>query len=258
MNDPHSISRAIASVGRQKKLALVQFAGNVALGFAAYGWLLIPEAAVWQVAASGIAGVVLVGAFFWLNSGTIVVFSMTQEPTAIWPAFRTTLRHVPALFAWLLVLLVVRELLYLADERGWAVIIASWLTLNFKRPIAPPDVSAWLLRLQTSLDWIWIFLWLPVASEVARSGFAGFRSTQAWRQTVTSLRYWLTVILLLAAGVWLPALLVNWVPKMDGFWKEVASMVLRFTPACALTLAAWLTVLALLAQHARERQVDER
>lgn len=256
MSDPHSVSGAIASVGRQKKLALVQFVSNFALGFAAYGWLLIPEAAVWQVAASGIAAVVLVGAFLWLHSGTLVAFSASGQANAIWPAFRGTARHIPALFVWLLILLVGREVLYLADERGSAVIIASWLTLNLKRPIAPPDVSAWLLRLQASLDWIWSFLWLPVAREVARSGFVGFRSTQAWRHTVTSLRYWLAVILLLAAGAWLPGLLVDWVPKVDGFWKELASMVLRFTPAFALALIAWLAVLALLAQQGSERQVE--
>jgi hypothetical protein len=252
MSYPHSISRALAAVQRRKGLALFQLAANAVLGVAAYGWLLIPEAAAWQVAASAVLAVALLCAFLVLHGGTLRVFAEANDAGgATWPAFAGAARRLPALFVWLTILIAGRELLYLGDEEGWGVIIASWLTLTFRRPFAPPDVLAWLLRLQAALDWMWLALWLPGAREVVLHGLAAFRSRRrAWCATITSLAYWIVVVVLLAAGAWLPALLVNWVPEVRGLWMEFSSLLLRFVPALALALVSWLTLLALVAQPA--------
>lgn len=249
MSYPHSITRALATVGRHKALLLIQLAGNAALGAAAYGWLLIPEAAVWQVVASAILAVTLLCAFLLLHGGTVRYFGEAVAESAIWSAFAGTVRRLPALLIWSVILVAGRELLYLADEEGWAVVIASWLTLNLKRPIAPPDVAAWLLRLQTALDWFWLAVWLVFGREIVHRGFSAFRAGwQAWWGTASSRGYWLAVILLWLAGVWLPGLLVSWVPQVGSLWMEFASLAMRFLPATALALLCWLTLLALVAQ----------
>ncbi len=252
MSYPYSISRALASVGQQKKLVLIHLVANAAIGVAVYAWLLIPEATVWQIGASAVVAAGLVGAFLWLHGGTVNVFAESAGAGSTgWQAFAGSARRVPALFAWLVVLIAARGLLHVGDEQGWAIAIASWLTLTLKRPISPHDVAAWLLRGQTLLDWSAIALWLPLGREVARAGFAAFRvGWQSWRETVTSIRYWLAVIVLWIVGVYLPSVLVNWVPEAGSLWLEVTSLVLRFLPAIVLALTAWLTLLALLAQPA--------
>jgi hypothetical protein len=252
MSYPHSISRALASVGRRKKLALVHLLANAVIGALAYGWLLIPEAAIWQIGASAVAAAGLVGAFLWLHGGTLNVFGESADAdSAAWPAFAGTARRVPALFVWLMTLLAARWVLHLVDVQGWAFVIASWLTLNLKRPISPPDVAAWLMRGQTLLWWFVVALWLPLGREVARAGFSAFRGGwQSWRGTVTSAGYWRAVIVLWIAGVWLPSVLVDWVPLAESFLVQVISLVLRFLPAIVLALTAWLTLLALVAQAA--------
>lgn len=250
MSYPHSISRALASVGRRKKLALIHLLANAAIGVLVYGWLLIPEAAVWQIGISTVAAAGLVGAFLWLHGGTLNALGESAEiGSAAWPAFVRTVGRVPALFVWLLILLAARWVLYAVDVQGWAFVIASWLTLNLKRPISPSGVAAWLMRGQTLLFWFVVALWLPLAREVARAGFAAFRGgRQSWRETVTSFGYWRAVIALWITGVYLPSVLVSWVPLVESFWAQLVSFVLRFLPAIALALTAWLTLLALLAQ----------
>lgn len=256
MSYPHSISHALVTVREHKRLVLVQLVANVAIGGATYGWLLIPETAVWQIAASAAVALALVGAFLLLHGGSINVFAEAGEvAAAIWSAFAGTVRRLPALFVWLMILVAWRGVLYAGDERGWAIAIASWLTLHLKQPITPSGVAMWLLRLQTMLDWFAFALWLPLGREVARSGFAAFRAGwPSWRETITSRGYWLAVVLLWIGGVWLPTFLVNWVPEAGSLRMEFASMVLRFVPTIVLAFAAWLTLLALLAQPAAARK----
>ncbi len=93
-----------------------------------------------------------------------------------------------------------------------------------------------------------------MAREILRSGLRALGSRRsAWRQTVTSFGYWVGVILLWIAGLYLPDLLVNWVPEVDGLWKETASLTLRFALAIVLALTSWLALLALVAQPTASR-----
>ena len=57
--------------------------------------------------------------------------------------------------------------------------------------------------------------------------------------------YWIAAAGLAAAGVLLPWLLVRWVPKLQGFGAQTASMAVRFGLAYAIALAAWLSIASL-------------
>ena len=64
-------------------------------------------------------------------------------------------------------------------------------------------------------------------------------------QARPTLRYWIGSALLLLAGIWLPGLIVGWVPKFTSFGAQTASMIVRFALAYAIALAAWLAITAL-------------
>lgn len=256
MSYPHSIARAVATVGKNKRLWLLHVAANLALAAAAYGWLHIPEAAVWQIGASAVVAVALLAAFLWLHGGTLQAFGAHADAgNAAWPAFASTARRLPALLLWTLVLMAALWVLdvVIAEDR-WGFAIGSWLTLNLRQPVSPVDAATWLLRAQTVLVWFAFGLWLAMAREILRSGLRAVGTQRsAWWQSATSFGYWVGVILLWVAGGYLPELLVNWVPEVDGLWKETASLTLRFGLAIVLALTSWLALLALVAQPAASR-----
>src|SRR6266536_3587827 len=63
--------------------------------------------------------------------------------------------------------------------------------------------------------------------------------------SLRSWRYWATAAVLVVAGVALPWLLVRWVPRLQSFGAQTASMIVRFGLAYGIALAAWLGIASL-------------
>ena len=88
-----STSTKLAGVAR---LWLLNFLGNAAALTVIYGWLLIPDAHGWQVAASALIALAGVFLMAWLRAGTFAYFRVSEfrERADLWPAFRRGLRHL--------------------------------------------------------------------------------------------------------------------------------------------------------------------
>ncbi len=246
-------SRALATVWQNKLLWLANLLGALALVAAFWGWLLIPEASLWQLAAAALAALLMMAAALWLLAGDFAYFAEAHggRRSQAWPAFRRAIRRVPALLLWAVLLAIVLLLLGLAQAavRTWAEVAASWLTLNMQQPISPDRVEWWLLAALAGLWWLALALLLPLAREMACDGFAALHGDgrRNWWRTVRRLGYWLAALLLYALGWWLPVMLVGWVIEVRGLALEFTSAVIRFSLAAALALTAWLWFLSLIA-----------
>jgi hypothetical protein len=89
---------------------------------------------------------------------------------------------------------------------------------------------------------------LPVASGIAARGWRGF-GEWSWRG---GWRYWMEVPLLLVAGLWLPFVLLGWVPAVSGFTMEMVSFSLRMLVAYLLFVGALWTLERVTAARKRE------
>jgi hypothetical protein len=131
--------------------------------------------------------------------------------------------------------------------------IASWLTLKFRHPVPPTtilriiQIKLWIIR------WIVLPVFLvPVLSAIASRGRRGFRTIR-WRYA--DWRYWIEAPLLLLCCARVPLLLLNWVPRLEGFALQSTSFLLRALLAYLLFGAAWL-VLAFVTSEGSPRKTQ--
>ncbi len=242
------LERAALKVAwRHRRLWVFHAFANAFLLWLAYWALGFPDEKLWQVAAFFlVAGVALVGAPV-LHGGTLVFLRWLHEgrPARIEAALGNATRRLPALALWAAILF---GIIWLADwsERvrpdraDW---LASYLTLHLRRPVKPEGVEKVLDWIAWFIEWVVVPLMiLPLAAAVAEYGFGGY-GRRGWRgvwKVIGRWRCWLGILVLYAAGVALPAKLAAWVPKLPGFWMEVASAVLRLGLAYAILIAVWL------------------
>jgi hypothetical protein len=172
----------------------------------------------------------------------------------VFAAFRATLRRLPALVVWALLFWLVLWVLGWAG--GWGRYAADWLgsllTLTLRTPVSPQGVAGVLNAILWVLAWVWAPLrLLPLAVEVSVNGFGGFGSASraAARRLFRRGRYWLDYLALLALGLWLPTVLIDWIPQVESLWAQAASLLLRFLAAYLLLVTAWLLLASLLARH---------
>ena len=86
----------------------------------ALSWFWLPDSHVWGVALAAVEGVVLIVAGLWLMAATLLFYRWAHAGkdvrlAAIW---RESLRRVPALLAWALV-----------------VVLAQWVSMRWKAPL---------------------------------------------------------------------------------------------------------------------------
>ena len=252
------MSDAMRAVWGAKRLWLLHVAANATWLALAYAWLWIPDERVWQLAVSFLGGVVLVGAALWLHGSTWVFFEQVHAgwPMPVATPFRGALRRVPPLLVCaLLILLLFSALGFVTDfvqlAADW---LASALTLTFRKPVSPEYTLKFLSSLAWVLEWIVIpLLLLPWGAEVAAKGFAGFggRSLAAAWKVFRRGSYWLSYLALFALGVYVPVQLVNWVPEVESFGGQAASLAARFLAAYLLFITAWLLLASLLGRLRR-------
>jgi len=249
------VSRAVWGA---KRLWALHVFGNAAWLAMAYAWLWIPDERIWQLAISILGGILLAATFFWLHGSTWVFFEQVHAgwPMPVATPFRGPLRRVPPLMLWgLLVLLVFCAMGFVADyvprAADW---LSSALTLMFRVPISPEYTLKFFSSLAWVLEWILLpLLLLPWGAEVAAKGFAGLgrQSLAAAWKVFRRGRYWVSYLVLFALGIYVPVQLVHWVPEVESFGSQAASLVARFLAAYLMVVTAWLLLASLLGRLRR-------
>jgi hypothetical protein len=242
------MSREMSTAAR--KLFLLHLVADALLLWLGYEWLGVGESTRLRLVWSALDALAILALVCWFHGATLVFFHTGGGPE-INGAFRTALRHVPALLAAAILVLVLYGLLaWAAAASGQpAFRLASWLTLKLRTPVKPATMA------RIFLGGFWIVRWmvlpaavLPMASGIAVRGWRGFGEF-SWRG---GWRYWLEVPLLLVAALLLPFVLLGWVPAVSGFTLEVVSFSLRMLVAYLLFVGAVWTLERLTAGRKRE------
>ena len=223
-----------------RKLFLLHLLASALLLWLAYEWLGVGESTRLRLFFSALDALAILALVCWFHGATLVFFRTGGGPE-INGAFRTALRHIPALVvAALLVLVLYGLLVWAAAASGQpAFRLASWLTLKLRTAVKPTTVA----RIFLGAFWIvrWVVLpvaLLPMASGIAARGWRGFGGF-TWRR---GWRHWLEVPLLLVAGLLLPFVVLSWVPAVSTFTLEVLSFSLRILVAYLLFVGALWTL----------------
>jgi hypothetical protein len=219
-----------------KRLWLIQALGNALLFWCAFAWLGIRDSKTSQLVETAVFGVLILLPWLWLQDGSMVYCG--DRSRGLWGAFRAGVKTlavfaaVVAAFALLFWALGKLEgPLETAGQRT-----ASWLTFHLRKPIKP---ATWI-RAYTAVLWgvRWIVLpvlMLPIVSGAAREGVRGLRRR---RGKV----FWLQYLIALGIGLYVPEVLIHWVPKLTGTGAQMASFGMRFGVAYVLLITAWLAI----------------
>ena len=209
-----------------RNLLLVHLPANAILLGLAYEWLAMAESSTARLAFSAFAALGIVALAALLHGASFASFRLGARP-GIAASFRTALRHLLPL------LMVVLGAISIYAFFAWwenysptpAAKLASWLTLQFRKPVKPATIQNFFKAA------LWMIRWallpaelLPLFSGVAARGWRGFNEF-GWRRY--SRLYRLEVPLLALAAVWLPLRLINWVPLTGSFSMEMTSLVSR-------------------------------
>jgi hypothetical protein len=224
-----------------KQLAAIQLVGNAAALWLAYYWLGIGEARAGLLAWSFTVALVTAALFLWMHGAGLVYGRDPRRDRGAAP-FRTALRHLPALLAAAVVVL----LLYVALAKlqdacsNPAFRLASWLTLKLRKPVKPGAV----LRIFNAVWWVlrWIVvpvLLRPSITAVAEFGWRGLAPSRLPKRVWSE---WCLTPLLLLCALWLPFKLLAWKPLMSGFGLEMASFIVRILIAYLLFAGGLLAV----------------
>jgi hypothetical protein len=227
-------------------LSAVHLGSNALLLWLGYYWLGIGESRTASLLWSAAVAVVLVCLTCWLHGATFAYFA--GQVLDLPGSFRTALRNLLAIVAALAVVLLLYFLLSRWADYSMlpAFDISSWLTLKFRKPVRPNSV----FRIFRTVTWLvrWVVLpviLLPWVAAVASQGWRGLR-----HRIAKTRRYWLQAPVLLLCALWVPFLLLDWVPYTGRFSVEMVSFAIRLLVAYLLFVAAWL-VLAFLTSGGR-------
>jgi len=217
-----------------RRLCLVHLAANALLLWLGYEWLGVGESTIPRLLWSAVFALAILSMACWLHGATFAYFRM-PDGSRITAAFRAALQCLlPLLLVAIGIMALYALLARWADYSPQpALKLASYLTLKFRKPVKPATVMAgfnlalWLVR--------WVLLplvLLPMASAIATRGWRGFAEV-GWCG-----RAWLLAPVFLLAGLWLPFVLLGWVPRMGPFWLQMASFLVRIGLAYLLFVAA--------------------
>lgn len=224
-------------------MILLQLICNAILLWLVYYWLGIGEGTAGDLLWSALVALAIAGAACWLHGAAFDYFGESRRK--LLPAMRRTVRNVPALLAAMVALTGVYLLLSVIG--GWsprpAFRIASYLTLELRKPVRPSTVELWFTVALWLVKWMAVpVLALPMLAGIASHGWAGFREF-GWR--ARRWWYWLATPVLATLALWVPFKLYDWVPRTASFGMEMTSFVLRIAAGYLLFLAAWLALVFL-------------
>jgi hypothetical protein len=247
--------QAVKAVCSEKRLALVQLAGNVVLLALACAWLWVPDAKAWQVAFSAVLAVAFAAGVCWLHGATLAYFHARHRAQAqtLRQACGSVLARIPAIALCLFVLALALAAATWLDGRteSWAATAASWLTLKLQKPVSPESAVKVFGAVSWALRWILIpIVLLPLVARASFDGFAGLGRSGVRRACRVLRRpsVWLVYGAFLFTGLWIPGKLVSWKPEVAGLFAESVSFAIRLLIAYVLVVMLWLVFLSLLAR----------
>lgn len=222
-----------------RKLVLLHLVGNALLLSLGYYWLGVGESSGMRLAWSALVVAIFLCLTVWLHGTAFAYFGVNDFKAAVRIAMRNLL---PLLAVAVAILIVYLLLAWWRNYSGQpAFKIASYLTLNLRKPVKPNNV----LRVFSVVLWLvrWVILpvlFLPLAANIANKGWIGFRGG-SWKLSKRWI-YWLEVPLLLLCSFWIPFKLMGWVPPVGGFAMEMTSFLIRLVIAYLLFVGAWLVL----------------
>lgn len=210
----------------RKLLVVTHFLGNALLLWLAYYWLGVGESSGGRLVWSAFLALMILVVAVWLHGSGFA-------------GFRAALRNLLPLFVLAVIVLIFYGVLawwkdYSSEP---AFKIASYITLKLRKPLKPATVQTvfnailWLVRW-----WILPALLLPLAGNIANKGWRGYRQLQVPRRWL----YWIEVVVLLLAGIWLPLKLIAWVPAFTSFSMQMVSFIVRASIAYLLFVTSCL------------------
>lgn len=225
------------------KLWLLNFVANAAVVAVWYFWLTIPDARGWQLAATALIGVTTIALILWLRAGTLTWFRVAgfRKDAGIWRAYRHSIRYVPALGFWVATFVVVAWMLW--GMRDYVPQFAVWASQKLNGGPPPRNIMNnlnWLLI--AIVGYVLPALWIPIATTVAASGVHPehlARSRRVWKHG----RYWLWLLMLLSAGLYVPYRIVWWVPEVQTIQQQTWSMGMRFLLAYLIVVTAFIAII---------------
>jgi hypothetical protein len=223
-------------------LGIVHLIGNALLLYLGYRWLGMSESNGLHLLASGAVLLIFVLGALWLHGTAFAHFDQTAGLSFRQASMRA-LRHLLPLF----VLAVMAAAIY-GLPAWWhgsfqhnAFVIGSYSTMKLRKPVPPSAVERAFHAFIWTLRWIIVpVLLLPLAAAAARDGWMGLR----WRSLRPGRRivYWAEVVVLLLCAIWIPLKLVDWIPRVNSFGGQVASLAARLGFGYLLFVAALLTL----------------
>lgn len=232
-----------SDVASRKDIAAAQFAGNLVLLALLYWWLGLAVSTGARVALVAVAAMALIAGSAWLHGAGLAAFRPLETTEAFSVALTRllklcaiTLVFVAALLAWDYAL---------TQQQRVANFTASALTFSSQKPVKPESV-AWIFpwKLRASFVLLGLLL-MPIAASAVGS-------VESARKVLRSVSYWLAGIALAVTGLYLPSILISWIPSAQSLALELVSAAARFALAYTLAIASWLTLAALVGRLGRQ------
>jgi len=223
-----------------RSLFLLHLPANALLLWLGYKWLGMGEATFFEILWSAAVALVLLMLVCWLYGATFVGFRYDAK-YGVAGAFATALRNLFPLLVMVVGSVAMYSFLFWLTGHSFkpAAMLASWLTFHMRKPVQAETV----LRSFNAIFWVVLQAdLLPMFSAVAAHGWDGFGEF-GWRCYSRFFR--LEVPLLIMCVVWLPFLVLEWVPHVNGFDTEMTFFVLQAGLAYLIFVVAMLLLAAL-------------
>lgn len=223
-------------------ISLTHLIGNALLLYLGYRWLSMSESDGLHLLGSAAVLVIFILGVAWLHGTALTHFNRATTLSFRAAALRT-LRHLLPLFVLAVAAIIIYALLAWWHDsfRHNAFVIGSYSTMKLRKPVPPSAVERgfhvfiWILR------WIIVpVIFLPLAAGAALEGWRGIR----WRSLAPGRRvlYWIEVCILLLVAIWVPLRLIDWIPHIDSFRGQFASLAARMGIGYLLFVAALLAL----------------
>jgi len=223
-------------------LCIAHLTGNAMLLYVGYRWLAMGESDGLHLAASILVLCVFIFGVLWLHGTTFAYFDRVARLNFRRAALRC-LRHLLPLLTLAVAAAAIYVLLawWRDSFHHRAFVMGSYATMTLRKPVSPSTVERWFHAFIWILRWVAVpVVFLPLAAGAALDGWAGIR----WRslRPLRRVTYWLEVAALLLCAIWVPLRLVHWVPHINSFSGQVASLVVRLGAGYLLFIAALLSL----------------
>jgi hypothetical protein len=188
-----------------------------------------------------------------LYGGTLNYFQNAhQDKTAkLAPAFSKALKHLPALFVWAVVFVLLWRLAHRLDN--YSETIPGYLRSEFPSWLRQMVSEHRLDSLYSGFVWVLLSivlpgLLLPFGLSAASRGFRGLIALGDWRRTLSRLVYWITLLVAAILGVYVVGEIMGWKlnPQTSTLSGEQISLAIRLFFASLLGIFAWLLTCSML------------